>query len=366
MLSPRMSDPSGLSGLLDVDRGVRGSEARSAFPQSVGALVDRLGSLYGSHHGLERVPRVVEPWGAVPLEASVSLRRGPQTEVRLTLGFPPRPGDPQARAALVAALSGLGAERISATVDESLASVAPTAGRRLVRGLALRARRDEPARPRTAAWVGGGTASERSARIAHAMLGLGLDHAAALHERIAAGLAANPFCAVVAYGLGFDLGQDRVLGAKTYFVCEWADAAIGLLGGPLADVLRLDSARSFELLAASARPDVLRSRWPLEVSFELPADLSRGIRTKVYLPPPSVDSSEAEAHAGVVRLADQLGLDPLPYEELVATLRPDGLSPERPSSLMVGLSASARGPSLEVYLFDPARWAVPANQPARV
>jgi hypothetical protein len=146
-----------------------------------------------------------------------------------------------------------------------------------------------------------------------------------------------------------------VLGAKTYFACEWADIATQLLGGRLADDLGLDGVEGFELLAASARADRRRSRWLLEVSFELPADPARGVRAKAYLPPSNVASTEAEGHAAVLRLAAQLGVDSRPYEELVDAVRPDGLTSERPCSLMVGLSASERGASLEVYLFDPGR-----------
>ena len=351
-----MSDPSRLEAVLDADPGARTPEARSGYPHSAGALLDRLGSLYGLQGELQAARRATEPLAAVPLETSVSLSPGGTTELRLTLGLPSRPEDPHARRALVSALSALGAGRVSATVDDALASVAPPPERRrLQRGLALRTRRGEPVRPRPAAWVGGQTAAGLSARIDEAMLRVGLDHAAGLHRRLATLLAANPFCSVVPYGLGFDVSPDRVLGSKTYFACEWADVATGLLCGPLADDLGLDGVEGFELLVASARADRQRSRWLLEVSFELPADPARGVRAKAYLAPSNVAPTEAEGHDTVLRLAAELGLDYRPYEELVDAIRPDGLTSERPCSLMLGLSASQRGASLEVYLFDPGR-----------
>ena len=198
----------------------------------------------------------------------------------------------------------------------------------------------------------GETTGERSGRVKDAMLRLGLERPAALHERLGDQLAANPFNAVVAYALGFDVGPDAVPAAKTYFASEWADVAIGLLCGRLADDLQLDGAESFELLAASARAERRRGRWLIEPSFELPRDPARGVRAKAYLRPADLAANEAEAHAKVLRLAAELGLDPSPYEQLVEAVRPDGLSAERPCSLQVGVSASARGPSLEVYLFN--------------
>jgi hypothetical protein len=363
LISPIMGGSSALESALERDSDSRRRAGQTAFPSKAGALLERLGSLYGLDGELEPVRRVVEPLAAVPVETSVSLGSGVETTLRLTLGLPTRPEDPHARSALVAALSGLGAERVAAAVDEALASVAPAPGRRrLVRGLALRVRRGEPARPRAATWVGGETAAEQSARVTGAMLRLGLECPAALHERLAAQLAANPFNAVVLYGLGFDVGPDRVQAAKSYFASEWPDVAVGLLCGPLADELRLDGVEGFELLAASARADRRRGRWLLEVSFELPGDPARGIRAKAYLRPDDLGADEAEGHATVLRLAAEFGLDPTPYEELVEAVRPDGLSAERPCSLMAGVSASARGPSLEVYLFAD-RSAVAASRP---
>jgi hypothetical protein len=334
-----MSDPSG---------------AYSGFPRSAGALLDRLASLYGLDGELERVRRVIEPLAAVPMETSVSLGPGVQNELRLTLAIPPRPGDPDSRLAVMAALSGLGAERVSTAVDEALSRVAPTPGRRRnARALAFRARAGEPVRPRAGAWVGGETAAERSARVPDAMLALGLDRPAALHQRLTAHLAANPFNVVVPYGLGFEVGPDRVLASKTYFACEWADVTASLLGGRLADELRLDRMESFELLAASGRPDRRRARWLMEMSFELPADPARGARVKTYLPPFSLAANEADGHTAVLALAARLGCDPQPYEELVDAVRPDGFGPDRPCSLSVGVSGGARGPSLEVYVLNP-------------
>ena len=352
-----MSDPSGLGSALDGDPAGGAPESGTAFPSTPRALLDRLGSLYGLDEELERAIRIAEPLAAVPVETSTSLPNGVETTARLTLGFPSRPEDPDGRAGLVAALSGLGSEGIAATVDEVLASVAPAARRPLARGLALRVRKGEYVRARPGARVGGTTAVERSTRIDAAMLQVGLDAPADLHRRLAAALAANPFNAAVPYGLAFDLDAERLMGAKTYFACEWADTAVASLRGRLADGLGLDGLDGFGLLAASAPPERRRDRWLLEVSFELPADPARGVRAKAYLPSAGLAASEAEGHAAVLRLARGMGLEARPYEELLAAVRPDGLSPERPCSLMAGVSASARGPSLEVYVFNPVSWA---------
>ncbi|MGH3083076.1 MAG: hypothetical protein ACRDNP_03275 [Gaiellaceae bacterium] len=359
-----MTDSAGLEALASVGADVHASEVDDAFPPTAGVLLDRLRSLYRLDEELETVRRVIEPLAPVPMETSVSLRPGVESESRLTLGFPPHPGDPDARSALVAALSGLGAGCVAA-VDEALASLALKPRRRLARSLGIRARRYEWARPRPGAWVGGETAAIRSARIAKALLRLGLDRPAALHRRLAAQLAANPFNAIVPYGLAFDLGPDRVLGAKTYFACEWADVASGFLRGRLADELRLDGVESFELLAASARADRRRGRWLLEVSFDLSADPSRDVRAKAYLPAACLAPNEVEGHAVALQLAAELGLPSLAYEQLLEAIRPDGLTTERPCSLQVGVSASAAGPSLEVYLFDPRRLPPAANDRRR-
>ena len=93
----------------------------------------------------------------------------------------------------------------------------------------------------------------------------------------------------------------------------------------------------------------------MELSLELATEPARGARVKAYLPPPSLAVSEAAGHTAVISFAARLGLDPGPYEELVAAVRPDGLSPARPCSLSVGVSAGTRGPSLEVYLLNPGR-----------
>jgi hypothetical protein len=189
----------------------------------------------------------------------------------------------------------------------------------------------------------------------NAMGTIGLDDAAASHVRLADRLAANPFNAVIPYGLAFDVAPDRLLGAKTYFSCEWADVAVGLLRGPLATELALDGVECFEALASAGHPDRQAERWLLELSFELPADPAIGIRAKAYLPPARLAGNDVEGDRAVLALAARLGLDPRPYEDLLAALRPDGLTDDRPCSLMVGVSASAEGPSLEVYVFDPYR-----------
>lgn len=347
-----MAESSGCEGLQGVAR-VDGSTAPPAFPQTAGALIDRLGSLHGLHCDLERVRRVVEPLAAVPMETSVPLLPGVQTELRLTFGLPPRPGDPDSRLAVQAALSGMGAERVSSGVDAALASVAPTPGlRRSARALALRASGNEPLRPRAAAWVGGATTAERSARVADAMLRLGLERPAVLYRRLTAQLQANPFNVVVAFGLGFEVGRDRVLAAKVYFACEWADVTARLLSS-LADDLRLEGVETLALLAAVASEERRRARWLMEMSLEVPADPDRGARVKAYLTASSLASSESDGHSTVLRLASRLALDPAPYEKLVELVRPDGLTPERRCSLSVGVSVGARGPSMEVYLLNP-------------
>jgi hypothetical protein len=324
-------------------------------PWEAGALLERLGSLYGLRSELEGFRRATEPLATVPIETSVSLRPRPQTDLRLTLGIPPAPADPESRLALVAALSRLGAGSVASTVDEALAGVAPPVGRRRsLRALALRAREGEPIQLRAASWVGGKTVAERAARVRGALLALGLDGQAALHRRLTAELTTNPFNAVVPYGFGLEVGADRVLAAKTYFQCEWMDVTSGLVSGALAADLGLDRMDGVQLLAESTRADRLRERWLMELSFELPTDPARGARVKAYLPPASLAVTEAEGHTAVMSLARRLELNPCPYQELLAAVRPDGLSPARPCSLSVGVSAGTRGPALEVYLLNPS------------
>jgi hypothetical protein len=360
-----MGDPSRCEALLNTGLPAYTCKDSDAFPQSAGVLLHRMGSLYGLHDELAPVRRVLEPLPAVPMEASVSLRPGAQSELRFTVGFEPRVSDPDARQALVSALSGLGAERVCAEVDDALTAVAPRSGRRrLLRALAVRTRKGEPLRPRAGAWVGGETVAERLARVADAMRRVGLDQTAALHERLVAELAANPFSAIVPYGLGFGVRPDRVLGAKTYFVCEWAEVAVGLLAGRLGDALHLEGVHGFELLADSIRADARRSRWLMELSLELSADPAQGIRAKAYLLPAGLAADDAEGHIAILRLADRLALDPRPYEQLVEAVWPGGLTPERPCSLSVSVSAGTRGASLDVYLLNPGR-PVPAAASVR-
>jgi hypothetical protein len=333
---------------------------RSDFPETAGALLERLGSLYGLVGELEPARGVVGLLPFVVGETSVSLRPAVRSELRVTIGIPARPEDPHGRSALVAALCGLGAERVSADADDALAVVAPAprGHERGVRSLALRARPGQPAQARPGALVGGGTLAERCARIAEAMRGLGLDRAARVHERIVSELAKNPFNVVVPYGVGFDLGPDRALGAKVYWACEWPDVAFEFLSGRLAEDFGLQRMEeAVEALAASARADWRRAPWFLEMSFELPADPAWGIRAKAHLPRRRFASNEAQAHSAVLRVASELGLDPLPYERLLDAVRPGGLTPERQCSLSAGVSATSHGPSLEVYLFDPAHLA---------
>ena len=261
LFSSRMSDGLGFGGRAGPGPPAHPRESRSAvsresggaFPQEASALLERLGSLYGLRSELEEFRRAVEPLAAVPIETSVSLRSSPQTDLRLTLGIPPRLGDPESRLALVAALSRLGAGSVASAVDEALATVAPMPGRRRsLRALALRVRGGAPVQLRAASWVGGATVGERATRVSDALLRLGLEGLAALHRRLTAQLAANPFNAVVPYGFGVEVGPDRVLAAKTYFQCEWFDVTAGSLTGPVAADLGLDRMEGVELLAESA------------------------------------------------------------------------------------------------------------------
>ena len=350
-----MSERSGLD--TPAVAGPPSCEPHSAFPQTASALLDRLGPPHGLVSEVQPIRRILEPLPTVPIETSVSLGPNARRELRLTLAIPPRLEDPQGRGALVAALSALGAERVSTTADDALAMVAPAPRERQpVRSVALRVRAREPVRPRPGARVGGRSAAERSARAGDAMRSLGLDRTAAVHERLSAELAGNPFNAAVLYGLGFDLGPDRALGAKTYFACEWPDVAFEVLRCRLAEDFGLEGVEAVELLAASACAGWRRTRWLLEVSFELPADPASGIRAKAYISARHLASNEAEAYKVMLRIASELGLDHEPYEQLVKAVRPDGLIPERPCSLRAGVSASQSGASLEVYLFDPARF----------
>jgi hypothetical protein len=328
----------------------------SGFPETAGALLERLGSLYGLVGELEPARRVARSLPFVIGEASISLRQSPRSDLRTTLGIPARPEDPEGRLALVEALSGLGAGIVAADVDDALADVAPLprGSERGVRSLALRAGPGEPVRPRPGAMVDGRTLAERSARVAGALRGIGLDGAAGIHERIAAELGRNPFNVVFPYGVGFDLTADRALGAKVYWSCEWPDVAFAFLSGRLAEEFGLQGVEAIETIASCAHADWRRTPWLLELSFELPADPAWGIRAKAHLPPRRFAPNEADAHSAVLRIASELELDPKPYERLLETVRPDGLSTERPCTLSAGVSATANGPSLEVYLFDPA------------
>jgi squalene cyclase len=337
------------------DAGARKGQ-RSGFPATASALLERLGSLYGLVDELEPARRVVGRLPFVIGEASVSLRPVATGGLRTTLGIPARSGDPEGRLALVAALSGLGAGIMAADVDDALALAAPPprGSERGVRSLALRAGPGEPVRPRPGAMVGGRDLAERSARVADALRSLGLEGAAGVHERIAGELGRNPFNVAFPYGLGFDLGVDRALGAKVYWSCEWPDVAFALLDGRLAEDFGLQGVEAIETIASCTHADWRRTPWLLELSFELPADPAWGIRAKAHLPPRRFASSEAQAHTAALRIASELGLDPMPYERLLRALRPDGLSPERPCTLSAGVSTTAGGASLEVYVFDPA------------
>lgn len=317
-----------------------------SFPTTVEELLARLGALHGLDAELGPARRALTALPIVPVETSVSL--GPRSlgELRATVGVAPRADDPDGRATLVNALSAVAADHAVREVDEALASVAPAAGtRRLPRGIALRARAGDGdgVRMRPGTWVRGGAAG-----IADAMRRVGLDEAAALHGRLAAQLAANPFNAVGAYAFGVDLGASAVLGAKTYFTCEWADVALAFLRDRAAPMLDLAGADAFALLAECVAPR--NARWLLEISFELPSDPAAGVRAKAYVPARKLAASELEADGKVRALAARLDLDIAPYERLLTAMRPDGLSAARACSVMLGMSATQRHPTLEIYL----------------
>jgi hypothetical protein len=323
------------------------------IPRGLAELVDVLGPLHGL--GDELAPlRALDSMRLVPLEASVSLG-GLETagDLRLTLGVSSRPEDPDGRGALRAVLDALAPGAPATVAEVALALAARGApGRRFMRGVAIRARRGWELRARPAAWLGGDTIGERSARVAEALASVGLDAAARLHGQLASILASHPFSAAVPYGLGFDIDRHQIAGAKTYFSCESPEVALDHFHGPIAGLLGLEGRTvALEVLAAATGPGWRRARWLLEASFELPAAASVGARAKLYVPAQMLAPSEVDAHHAILRAAAELGLDAGPYESLVGAMRPRGLFAERPSSLMVGVSVRARGaPSLEAYV----------------
>lgn len=285
----------------------------------------------------------------MPIEASVSLRRGAmRRELRCTLGVRATPHDPDARAGLRSGLIALEAGPPGTAADDALTRVArggPNTPNK--RALALRAVPGR-VRPRVGARIGGDTVVERSARIADALRELGLDAAAQSHADIATVLMSNPFAATIPYGLGLELTGDRIGGAKTYFRCEAPDVLLDHIHRPVAQALGLEGVTTpFDSLAALGGSSWRRTRWLLEASFELPADPVKGPRIKLYVPPGRLAASGIDARGALQHLAAELGLDSTPYLELVHAL---GEYADR-SSLMMGVSVSGAGTSVEAYIW---------------
>jgi hypothetical protein len=333
------------------------SSLATDFPETADRMLERLGRLHELTVELTSVRRALAALAVVPLETSVSLRRSTgSSELRATLGIRPRPNDPDGREALRAALLAVEADPVVREVADTLASVAPPTGAKdLSKFIALRAREDGHVRLRPATWVGGKTVDERALRISVAMRRLGLEEAATLHDELAALLVSNPFTTIGAYGLGIDLDAGRVLGAKTYFTCEWADVALDLLRSRVARALDLEASEAVVLLAECAREESRKARWLLEVSFELPRDPATGVRAKAYLPAKHLAANEVDGHEKALALAARLGVVVVPYERLLSAARPAGLRRALPCSIMLGVSLTETSPSLEVYLSDPRR-----------
>ena len=310
-------------------------------------FLERLASHYGLGDDLAALAAL--EGSLVPAEASVSLDgHATEKELRCTLGAPARPEDSEGRQALRAALELLGAGPAGAAADEALARAARGAPkRRYARAIALRARPGR-VRPRVGSWIGGETVGERCARITNVLRGLGLDGAAQSHASLTNVLVSNPFSATFPYGIGLDLTASGIDGAKTYFASESAEVLLGHVHGPIAQALGLQGAtKPFDSLVAVAGSNWRRTRWLLEASFELPRDPSLGTRVKLYLTPSSLAATDSGPHRAIVRLAADIGLDCTPYEELVGVLGPGDFV----ATMMAGVSVSAAGCSLEVYVF---------------
>ena len=345
---------SGVPFLESPDAATRRSRQAADLPRGVDALLDRLAPLYGLGDELASLRRVGRTMPIEPLEVSVSLgAQAASRDLRVTVGLPSRPDDPESSAALCALLEGLGVGAAAAPTVGALALAAQGARRRrFAYGAALRARPGRAVRPRPATWIGGDTVAERSARVAEALGSVGLDDAATASRQLFRTLGSNPFSAVVPYGLGLGLGGDGVTGAKLYFACESAEVVLDHLRGPITEELDLGGhAALFEVLVEATGPEWRRTRWLLEASFELPADPAAGKRAKLYVPPSGLAADDPGAHQSILRVAAELGLDAAPYEALVSALRPGGLSADQPPTLMIGMSVTSTGRSLEAYVF---------------
>ncbi len=340
---------------------------RPPDPRRLTDFLDRLAALYDFDDEATALRPLHANTTLLPVEASVSLRgAAPRPALRCSLGVvraPPH--DPHGRLGLRAAVGVLGVEPAGAVADAALARAgAGGPDRFFLRGVALRVAAGHVG-VRVAGWLGGSTVDERCARIEAALCSLGLDASARLHSRLADVLASNPFSAVIPYGLALSLAGDGVGGAKTYFACESGEALLDHVHGPIARALGLEGRTApFDLLVGVIGPGWRRIRWPVEASFELPADPSAGARLKLYVPPERLAGSDVGAHGAILRLAAELGLDPAPYEDLIRALRPPGPEADRRQALMAGVSVSAAGPSLEAYVFL-RPWAVSptARQP---
>ena len=317
-------------------------------------FLDRLAVLYDVGDEVAALRALEATITLLPLEASVSLRGGASPPaLRCTLGVVRAPpGDPDGCAGLRRAVGALGAGRAGAVADAALARAGAGAPDRVfLRGLALRVAAGHIG-VRVTGWLGGNTVDERYARVEEALRALGLDGAARLHSHLAAVLASNPFSAAVPYGLAFALEGDEVVGAKSYFACESGEVLLDHVHGPIAQALELEGRTSpFDLLVGVIGSAWRRIRWPLEASFELPTDPCAGARLKLYIPAKRLADSDVGAHAAILRLAAELGLDGAPYEDLLRALRHPGPEADQPPSLMAGVSVSAAGPSLEAYVF---------------
>jgi hypothetical protein len=331
-------------------------------------FLDRLAVLYNVGDEVAALSALDATITLLPLEASVSLRGDASPPaLRCSLGVVRAPDDPEGRTGLRRAVGALGAERAGAVADAALARVGAGAPNHVfLRGLALRVAAGHVG-VRVLGWLGGNTIDERNARVDEALRSVGLDSAARLHSHLAATLASNPFSAAVPYGLALAVAGDEVAGAKSYFACESGEVLLDHVHGPIARALELEGRTApFDLLVGVIGSAWRRIRWPLEASFEVPADPSAGARLKLYIPAARLADSDVGAHAAILRLAAELGLDGAPYEDLLRALRVPGPAADQPPILMAGVSVSAAGPSLEAYIFlrpwdaDPTELQLPA------
>jgi hypothetical protein len=327
---------------------------RPPDPRRLTDFLERLAVLYDVDDEVTTLSALDAATTLLPVEASVSLRgAATRPALRCSLGVVRVAlHDPDGRLGLRAAVGVLGVERAGAIADAALARAgAGGPDRFFLRGVALRVAAGHVG-VRVAGWLGGSTVDERCARIEAALRSLGFDASARLHSRLAGVLASNPFSAVIPYGLALSLAGDGVGGAKTYFACESGEVLLDHVHGPIARELGLEGwTAPFDLLVAVIGSDWRRIRWPVEASFELPADPDAGARLKLYIPPGRLAGSDLGAHGAILRLAAELGLDSAPYEDLIRALCLPGPEADPPQALMAGISVSAAGPSLEAYVF---------------